>query len=157
MFLIFRDIARYAKEHNTLVLTRDSDFYIFDIPGVVFLDDVIRGRNISVMTHQLILSKLHITEFQLFFLIYLLGNDFSDGNNPDNDPIQTLEYVQANVPMEPEFTDENYEDVDLTTIRKQYSLDNGAPYPFNMITAEVSEMEFFADLGITEGRCGCGK
>ena len=197
LFLIFRDIARYAKEHNTLVLTGDSDFYIFDIPGVVFLDDVIRGRNISVMTHQLILSKLHITEFQLFFLIYLLGNDFSDGNNPDNDfsdgnnpdndfsdgnnldndfsdgnnpdndfsdgnnpdndPIQTLEYVQANVPMEPEFTDENYEDVDLTTIRKQYSLVNEVPYPFNMITAEVSEMESFADLGITEGRHGSGK
>ena len=157
MFLIFRDIARYAKEHNTLVLTKDSDFCIFDIPGVVFLDNVIRGRNISVMTHQLILSKLHITEFQLFFLIYLLGNDFSDGNNPDNDPIQTLEDVQANVPMEPEFTDENYEDVDLTTIRKQYSLDNGVPYPFNMITAKVSEMESFADLGITEGRHGSGK
>ena len=157
MFLILRDIARYAKEHNTLVLTRDSDFYIFDIPGVVFLDDVIRGRNISVMTRDLILSKLSVDEFQLFFLIYLQGNDFSEGRNTGNELIQTLEYVQANAPMELRFTDSNYGDVDLTPIRKQYSLDNGVPYPFNMITAEVSEMESFADLGITEGRCGCGK
>ena len=156
LFLILRDIARYAKEHNTLVLTGDSDFCIFDIPGVVFLDDVIRGRNISVMTRDLILSKLCITELQLFFLIYLQGNDFSDGRNTGNELIQTLD-VQANAPMELKFTDPNYGDVDLTPIKEQYSLDNGVPYPFNMITAEVSEMESFADLGITEGRCGYGK
>ena len=147
-----KDIARYAKEHNTLVLTGDSDFCIFDIPGVVFLDDVIRGRNISVMTRDLILSKLSVDEFQLFFLIYLQGNDFSDGRNPGNvqNLRQTLEYVQANAPMELRFTDSNYGDVDLTPIKEQYSLVNEVPYPFNMITAEVSEMESFADLGITE-------
>ena len=157
--MILRDIARYAKEHNTLVLTRDSDFYIFDIPGVVFLDDVIRGRNISVMTRDLIFTELCINELQLFFLIYLQGNDFSDGRNPGNvhNLHQTLDYVKKHAPMELEITDPNYGDVDLTPIKEQYSLDNGVPYPFNMITAEVSEMESFADLGITESRCGCGK
>ena len=109
------------------------------------------------MTRDLILSKLSVDEFQLFFLIYLQGNDFSEGRNTGNELIQTLEYVQANAPMELRFTDSNYGDVDLTPIRKQYSLDNGVPYPFNMITAKVSEMEPYADLGITEGRCGCGK
>ena len=157
MFLILRDIARYAKAHNTLVLTKDSDFCIFDIPGVVFLDDVIRGRNISVMTRDLILSKLSVDEFQLFFLIYLQGNDFSEGRNTGNELIQTLEYVQANAPMELRFTDSNYGDVDLTPIRKQYSLVNEVPYPFNMIATRVSEMRFFAGLGITKGRCGYGK
>ena len=68
-----------------------------------------------------------------------------------------MEYVKNNTPMELKFTDKKYGDVDLTPIKEQYSLDNGVPYPFNMITAEVSEMESFADLGITEGRCGCGK
>ena len=158
LFLILRDIARYAKEHNTLVLTGDSDFCIFDIPGVVFLDDVITNEvDFSVMTRDLILSKLSVDEFQLFFLIYLQGNDFSDGRNTGNELIQTLEYVQANAPMELKFTDKKYGDVDLTPIKEQYSLVNGVPYPFNMITAEVSEMESFADLGITEGRCGYGK
>ena len=158
LFLILRDIARYAKEHNTLVLTGDSDFCIFDIPGVVFLDDVIRGRNISVMTRDLIFTELCIyNEFQLFFLIYLQGNDFSDGRNTGNELIQTLEYVQANAPMELRLTDSNYGDVDLTPIRKHYSLVNGVPYPFNMIATRVSEMRFFAGLGITKGRCGYGK
>ena len=159
LFLILRDIARYARIHNTLVLTKDADFCIFDIPGLVFLDDVIRGRNISVMTRQLILSKLSVDEFQLFFLIYLQGNDFSDGRNPGDvhDLNQILDYVQDNTPMELKFTDPKHGSVDLTPIKEQYSLDNGVSYPFNMITAEVSEMESFPDLGITEGRCGCGK
>ena len=159
MFLIFRDIARYAKEHNTLVLTRDSDFYIFDIPGVVFLDDVITNEvDFSVMTRDLIFTELCIcNEFQLFFLIYLQGNDFSEGKNSDNKLIQNLYYVKKHIPKKLKFTDEKYGDIDLTPIRKQYSLDNGVPYPFNMITAEVSEMESFPGLGITEGRHGSRK
>ena len=160
MFLILRDIARYAKAHNTLVLTKDSDFCIFDIPGVVFLDDVITNEvDFSVMTRDLILSKLSVDEFQLFFLIYLQGNDFSDGRNPGNvhNLRQTLEYVKNNTPMELKFTDPNYGDVDLTPIKEQYSLVNGVPYPFNMIATRVSEMRFFAGLGITKGRCGYGK
>ena len=160
LFLILRDIARYAKAHNTLVLTKDSDFCIFDIPGVVFLDDVITNEvDFSVMTRDLILSKLSVDEFQLFFLIYLQGNDFSDGRNPGNvhNLRQTLEYVKNNTPMELKFTDPNYGDVDLTPIKEQYSLVNGVPYPFNMIATRVSEMRFFAGLGITKGRCGYGK
>ena len=160
LFLILRDIARYAKEHNTLVLTNDSDFCIFDIPGLVFLDDVITNEvDFSVMTRDLIFTELCINELQLFFLIYLQGNDFFDGRNPGNvhKLRQTLEYVKNNTSMELKFTDPNYGDVDLTPIRKQYSLVNEVPYPFNMITAKVSEMESFADLGITEGRHGSGK
>ena len=158
LFLILRDIARYAKEHNTLVLTKDSDFCIFYIPGLVFLDDVITNEvDFSVMTRDLIFTELCINELQLFFLIYLQGNDFSDGRNTGNELIQTLEYVQANAPMELRFTDSNYGDVDLTPIKEQYSLVNGVPYPFNMIATRVSEMRFFAGLGITKGRCGYGK
>ena len=159
LFLILRDIARYAKVHNTLVLTRDADFCIFDIPGVVFLDDVITNEvDFSVMTRDLIFTELCIcNEFQLFFLIYLQGNDFSDGKNSDNKLIQNLYYVKKHIPKKLKFTDKKYGDVDLTPIEEQYSLDNGVPYPFNMITAEVSEMESFPGLGITEGRYGCRK
>ena len=159
LFLILRDIARYAKEHNTLVLTGDSDFCIFDIPGVVFLDDVITNEvDFSVVTRDLIFTELCIyNEFQLFFLIYLQGNDFSDGKNSDNKLIQNLYYVKKHIPKKLEFTDPNYGDVDLTPIKEQYSLVNGVPYPFNMIATRVSEMRFFAGLGITKGRCGYGK
>ena len=148
-----KDIARYAKEHNTLVLTGDSDFCIFDIPGVVFMEDVITNEvDFSVMTRELIKSELSVDDFQLFFLIYLLGNDFSDGRNPGNvrNLSQTLEYVQDNAPMELGFIDPNFGYVDLTPIRKQYSLDNRVPYPFNIITANVSGMRFLAGLGITK-------
>ena len=160
-FLILRDIAKYAREHDALVLTGDTDFCIFEIPGVVFLDDVITTKEdfVSIVTLSKIYANFRVDQLQLFFFIYLQGNDIFKGKDwkKSKELFNTVKYVQANAPTDLVFTDPRHGSVDLTPIKEQYSLVNGVPYPFNMIATKVSEMEFFADLGITEGRCGCGK
>lgn len=40
--LIPREIAKYAHDHNCYVLTRDSDFYSYSIPGVIDVERVIK-------------------------------------------------------------------------------------------------------------------
>ena len=40
-FLILSDVARYCLQYDAYAVTNDSDFFVYKIPGVIDLDDLL--------------------------------------------------------------------------------------------------------------------
>ena len=45
------DIAKYAKTNNYYVITNDTDFFVFDVPGVIYLKWMLEGFSTPRRTH----------------------------------------------------------------------------------------------------------
>lgn len=152
--LFIREIASYAKSHNTIVAVANTDFCVFEIPGVIFTDSIVRRKQfLQVITIYRIYSCFHMNRLQLLFYVYLQGNDFIKARDKEKKQqlMSHVTYIQQHPPSDITFYDEKYGNVDLTQIDQQYSLTNVVPYPYSLITTDVDEIESLVDEGISEG------
>ena len=81
-----REIAKYAHDHNCYVLTHDTDFCAFPIPGMIIIDNVISlltraplPSAIPICPHVLMNQVLHVPDLLLQYACILMGNDFRRG------------------------------------------------------------------------------
>ena len=66
-------------------MTNDSDFFVFDVPGVIHLGwmikDIDRSRtshSIDVYPHDRMMERLNLNCSSIRYLAFLCGNDFVD-------------------------------------------------------------------------------
>lgn len=66
-------------------MTNDSDFFVFDVPGVIHLGWMIKDIDISrtshsmdVYPHDRMLERLNLNCSSIRYLAFLCGNDFVD-------------------------------------------------------------------------------
>ena len=86
-----------------MVLTGDSDFFVFELKGVVLLDGVKSLFHPRVYYQKKILEHFKVSREQLYYFVALRGNDFINASNSlyrnDDDkkmsPAETLEYVKS--------------------------------------------------------------
>ena len=64
-------------------MTNDSDFFVFDVPGVIHLrwmlsdiDKFIGSHSIDVYPHDRMLERLNLNYSSIRYLVFLCGNDF---------------------------------------------------------------------------------
>lgn len=64
-------------------MTNDSDFFVFDVPGVIHLGWMIKDIDISrtshsidVYPHDRVLERLNLDYSSIRYLVFLCGNDF---------------------------------------------------------------------------------
>ena len=64
-------------------MTNDSDFFVFDVPGVIHLGcmikDIDRSRtshSIDVFPHDRMMERLNLSYCSVRYLVFLCGNDF---------------------------------------------------------------------------------
>ena len=81
--LMYREIAKYAHDHNCYVLTGDYDFAVFPTRGMICVQSLIhrfsRGasmRTIPIMPHSKLRTELGLTDERLLYVAVLRGNDF---------------------------------------------------------------------------------
>ena len=72
-----RDIACYCLKKKAYVLTSNSDFLVYNIPGVVLLPDRLFKDDLYVYTRSKILECLDLKEFQLYYYVLISGNNFT--------------------------------------------------------------------------------
>ena len=59
------------------MLTSNSDFLVYNIPGVVLLPDRLFIDDLYVYTRSKILECLNLKEFQLYYYVLISGNNFT--------------------------------------------------------------------------------
>ena len=86
-----------------MVLTGDSDFFVFELKGVVLLDGVKSLFHPRVYYQKKILEHFKVSREQLYYFVALRGNDFINASRLlskiDDDkkmsPAETLEYAKT--------------------------------------------------------------
>lgn len=94
--LFISDIANYCNSYSACALTNDSDFFIYQIPGMILLSDIVTGfqtegfiyiwfinielslvpKSITIYSFENILSYFNISYNQLLCAVLIQGNDF---------------------------------------------------------------------------------
>ena len=86
-----------------MVLTGDSDFFVFELKGVILLDGMKSLFHPRVYYQKKILEHFKVSREQLYYFVALRGNDFINASNSlyrnDDDkkmsPAKTLEYAKT--------------------------------------------------------------
>ena len=182
IFIVHRNIAEYSKKNGAVVLTGDSDFCLFDLKGVVYVNKLNESKkSIRVVTRSKILSHFNINEYQLFYLSLLRGNDYvgktstvprrPDGTRKETIE-DTLEYVRNNNETRSlegcrnDYREHhprgNYDSI-FEIIYQQVFMEDIAEYPFNMVITRNSDSYLLREEGLNYGklkstflnRCSC--
>ena len=82
-FLNPSDIAKYASSNNCYVLTYDSDFFVYDTPGVIslkdalnYMDEIGECQAIEYYNRKKVLKFLWMTPLKMQCVAYMRSNDF---------------------------------------------------------------------------------
>lgn len=136
-----------------MVLTGDSDFFVFELKGVVLLDGVNSLFHPRVYYQEKILKHFKVSREQLYYFVALRGNDFINASRLlskiDDDkkmsPAETLEYVKTHF-TQAVTTNKKYQRV------KWYYCTRHIEDPWSTLTyeeSEVTEIEQWLDGGST--------
>ncbi|KAK8811720.1 hypothetical protein WA538_000506 [Blastocystis sp. DL] len=98
-----RETAIIAAKRNAYVITNDSDYFIFPVPGVIHLSALVRGyqtealslvpKRVSIIKLDRILLHNNLTYEQYLFAMITRGNDFISPTNIT----QTLTHQRENL------------------------------------------------------------
>ena len=151
--LILSDIASYCSKKNALVLTNDSDFFVYDLPGVILLPRSVFREDLYVYTRSKILECLGLKELQLYYYIMISGNDFTKnhaaklGDGREASIPNTLDYIRENCKSKRECK-EDYEEMfpdddamdEFDMLEKYYSCKQ-VEAPWNSLTTDIESLE----------------
>ena len=136
-----------------MVLTGDSDFFVFELKGVILLDGVNSLFHPRVYYQEKILKHFNVSREQLYYFVALRGNDFINASRLlskiDDDkkmsPAKTLEYAKAHF-TQAVTTTKKYQRV------KWYYCTRHIEDPWSTLTyeeCEVTEIKQWLDGGST--------
>ena len=136
-----------------MVLTGDSDFFVFELKGVILLDGVNSLFHPRVYYQEKILKHFNVSREQLYYFVALRGNDFINASRLlskiDDDkkmsPAETLEYVKTHF-TQAVTTTKKYQRV------KRYYCTRHIEDPWSTLTykkSEVTEIKPWLDGGST--------
>lgn len=150
--MLSRDIARYSYLNNAFVLTTDSDFIFYNLPGVIFINWY-KDDQLYITKRDLFMRHLGVEEFQLYYFVVLNGNDFlkrqeiktASGSRYLSLP-ELLEEVKSHCATKEdcekhfrEHTSKELREV-YEKVASLYSI-NQVDFPWSALTNDVAEVE----------------
>lgn len=150
--LLSRDIARYSYLNNALVLTTDSDFIFYNLPGVIFINGY-KGGPLYITRRHLLMKHLNIQEFQLYYFVVLNGNDFlkrqainTESGKKFLPPPQLLEEIKTHCATKQD-CEKHFKEHTNQELREIYEkvaslyASNQVDLPWSALTNDVAEVE----------------
>lgn len=132
-FSLISDIAKYCISYSACALTNDSDFFVYQIPGMIHLNDIVTGfqtegsihiwfsnvelslvpKSVTIYSVENILEYFHISYQQLLCAVLFQGNDFIPSTTysriPSRSPIRTfgdlIQYIKRETSISTDFGD----------------------------------------------------
>ena len=152
--LNIRDIASYCSKKKAYVLTSNSDFLVYNIPGVVLLPDRLFKDDLYMYHRSDILKCLRLTEFQLYDFVMISGNDFTE-----NQAVKLSDGRLVRAPInlyafqkmckskreweedyEERFPNNNVMD-EFEKVKKYYSCEQQVEAPWNCLTTDIESLD----------------
>lgn len=173
--ILIRDIAKYAADHNLVIISDDGDMFVMSKHGVILLNDCIhRAESLLLYHREMFINHFQVTLNHLIYLSLLTGNDFIKPTSLrgalhlQEEETQTFshclvyvtEHLKKNATYEEIEDDycnlhsrmENPRDL-FRRVFEKYNVSSYPLFPYSLFTGVHSEADLLKLTGCSKGNC----